>query len=283
MSGGDKLNWQNMGRGSFLRRAVRAPAGYKIVAVDSSNIEARVLDWLAGEDLSVYMTGDPYCALASKIYDKPVTEDDKAERMLGKIAKLGLGYGMGAMKFITTCKGWGVDIDPQFAEMVVDVYRNSNLRVKALWKRFNDIIPALATNKQGHVIDPRELLITDDMSIILPNGLKIMYPELSYDRKTREYSFYNGKSREKLYGGKITENVVQALARIIVIDQTLELSEHYPVSLTVHDEAVMVVPERDAEHAAQLSKDLFSTPPIWAPDLPLAAKASIGDTYADCK
>ena len=131
-SGRDKINFQNLQRGSELRKCLIAPDGYQVLVVDSSNIEARMLAWLAGQEdvLEVFRSGgDVYSDMASKIYGFPV--DKKAhptERFVGKTAVLGLGYGMSAKKFQLTLStgamGPRVDLSDEEALNVVKTYRS---------------------------------------------------------------------------------------------------------------------------------------------------------------
>jgi DNA polymerase len=293
MSGGDKMNWQNLTRGSVLRKAVRAPAGHVLVVVDSRNIESRVLDWLAGytEAIEAYRAfdrgegPDAYCLLATKIYGREITPEHKVERFVGKVAKLGLGYQMGASKFQLTAINMGVKISLSEAEKIVNIYRHTNPQIVNLWTAAQDALRYVASNAtQERYVDPRGLIRIHPGKLQLPNGLFIRYPELRSSSMYGEYEFLGGKTREKVYGGKVVENIVQALARIIVMEQTLAIAKAgYSVVLSVHDEVVVCVPEEDAEEAKGFMLSTMSTPPSWCRTLPVAAEAGVSVSYGEAK
>jgi DNA polymerase len=294
LSGGDKMNWQNMGRGGKLRDAVMAEDDKVSVVCDSSNIESRVLDWLAMQMDAVevyrkYDAGqgpDTYCVLAEKIYSRPITKaDNPDERQMGKIAKLGLGYGMGGPKFCgavrVQTKG-KVLIHDEEGRMVVSVYRSSHPEVVRLWRRAEDALGYIAKGVEGVAVDPRGVVVTCDEGLLLPNGLKIKYPELRHDG-AEGWTYFNGRSREKIYGGKIVENIVQALARIVVLDQTLAIHKYLPVVHSVHDEAVSVTDADDGKDAASFAVEQMRIPPAWGPDLPLNAESGFHQRYGRAK
>lgn len=294
LSGGDSMNWQNMGRGGKLRDAVMAEDDKVTVVCDSSNIESRVLDWLAMQMDAVevyrkYDAGqgpDTYCVLAEKIYSRPITKADSPdERQMGKIAKLGLGYGMGGPKFCgavrVQTKG-KVLIHDEEGRMVVSVYRSSHPEVVRLWRRAEDALGYIAKGVEGVAVDPRGVVVTCDEGLLLPNGLKIKYPELRHDG-AEGWTYFNGRSREKIYGGKIVENIVQALARIVVLDQTLAIHKYLPVVHSVHDEAVSVTDADDGKDAASFAVEQMRVPPAWGPDLPLNAESGFHQRYGRAK
>ena len=112
----------------------------------------------------------------------------------------------------------------------------------------------------------------------------LRYPGLCWDQVDGKSSitYQSRKGTIGLWGGVVVENVVQALARIIVGEQMIAINDHYRVALTVHDAAVVVVPEDEAEKASKTIVEIMSTAPEWAPDLPVACEAKIGATYGDC-
>jgi len=125
--------------------------------------------------------------------------------------------------------------------------------------------------------------VTGD-GIYLPNGLLIRYPKLRFDTEG-EKSQYKYKSRRgeiSIWGGAVVENVVQALARIVVGEQMLAINERYRVVLTVHDAAVIVVPEAVKDEAMSFIIEKMSTPPSWATTLPVACEAKYGHSYGEC-
>jgi DNA polymerase len=303
LSGGDKFNWQSMKRKSDLRNAVMAPAGHVVVVADSSQIEARVTDWLAGQDDMVEVFRrhdagqgpDPYCVLGEKIYGRVITkEDDPDERHLSKKAKLGLQYGMGWERFgltvrgeAKTAEGRPLILAPAFSLHVVEVYREAHYQVKKLWRRGEAALAEIAQGTVGVAVDFRGIVRTCTDGLIMPGGLKILFPDLQYDKAASEWTFWNGKSREKIYGPKVIENIVQCLARIIVFGQCLatqrEAAELARWVHSMHDEGIFVT---HAYYAPWLLGTLMRhmrTPPAWAADLPLNSEGGFHQRYGQAK
>lgn len=314
-SGGNKINLQNLPRGGELRRAILAELGWAIVVCDSSQIEARVLAWLAGETwlVEAFREGrDIYSEFASGIYGrhvdrkKPLTNEkgqylnkegqvvpskdmayfpDALEGFVGKVSILGLGYGMGALKFDHTLRsgamGPPVTLPEGMPAEVVQFYRRQNPNIVALWKKMDYIIFCMASGIEG-TFGP---LSYGKHYIRLPNGLFLHYPDLTgtYDDRGRltDASYETRKGRAKLYGGLLTENVVQALARIIVGDQMLEVYDlGYPIATMSHDEVVALAKIKVADKCFKQMLAIMHTPPTWAPDLPLAAEGGWAENYS---
>jgi|TARA_B110000977_G_scaffold59838_2_gene81312 DNA polymerase len=293
-SGGDKVNLQNLPRNGKLRAALTAPKGQLIVACDSSQIEARMVAYLAEQnDLlqSFRDANDVYSEFATDVYGKPVSKANKLERHVGKTAILGLGYGMGAPKFQASLKSGfpSVTVDEGEAKRVVDLYRNKNHNIVSLWNRCNHVIKGIAAGGSGQVCS---ILDYDADGIRMPNGLYIRYPALrrgedgfEYINTARAYKnmHMDNVSWTKIYGGKVVENITQAVARIVVAEQMVAIGQRYHVALQVHDEVVCVVDEDKAEEARDFMVDVMSTPPTWASDLPVACEADIGANYGEAK
>lgn len=269
-----------------LRDAIVAPPGHVLVVVDSSNIEARVLAWLAGQSDAIerFRTKqDPYCHMASVIYGRPITkEQDFQERHLGKTAVLGLGYGMGATKFKETCRQQGIEITEELATIVIGIFRNTYHRVVALWNTCYKHIAYMREGKQTWVVP--DLIYTDTNCFVLPSGRKIRYPKLTYVQQTGEWIYTRDNTNTRLYGGKCVENIIQAVARDIVMEQTLNIHcAGYKVVLSAHDEAVMCVPEEQAEECLRFSLQTMRMPPAWIVGLPLDAEGGYHSTYGGAK
>jgi DNA polymerase len=296
-SGGDKVNLQNLPRGGALRQSIQAPTGHSLVASDSSQIEARVVAWLAGETdlVRAFAEGrDIYSEFATDVYGKKVTKADKVERFVGKTCILGLGYGMGKDKFKSALKigmgGISVDVDIEEAERVVRLYRDKYPMIARLWKQGQEALDAMVKGRTYHLGTAQ--LLCDADGIHLPNGMKVIYPELRLG-EDNNYEYRNRYGFTKIYGGKLIENVVQALARIVVfdqmakIDQTLRKNDkpgkRAKVVLTVHDEVVAVVPDSDAANCMTMMMDYMKQAPSWCADLPVACEADIGKSYGDAK
>jgi DNA polymerase I-like protein with 3'-5' exonuclease and polymerase domains len=292
LAGADGINWQNMQRGGVLRDCISAPPGKVLVVADSRNIEARVDDWLAMQEdaIEVYRAYDAgegpdvYCVMASRLYGRTITPVEKKERQFGKVVKLACGYQMGYDRLRETARQYGIVISVSEAAVAIEVYRATHPMVKLLWARAQDAIGTLAQGTaKAKYVDPHHLLKIEQGAILLPNGMKIRYPELSHAAQ-EGWSFKSQRGeRTKLYGGKIVENVVQALARIIVLEQTLEIAQHTPAKLSVHDEAVFCVDEKEVDYTVQVCQEVMSKPPLWAPDLPVAVEVHTAVRYGDCK
>lgn len=289
-SGGNKMNLQNLKRGGELRRSILAPRGHVIVVADSAQIEARVLAWLAKQLDIVHAFAtkqDVYKLMASIIYGVPVDQVTKDQRFIGKICVLGLGYGMGPDKLQQTLKqgtmGPPVDISREECKRIVDIYRSKNREIKKLWKIMDGIIASMLT---GHASSYGPLSYGKGY-IQLPNGMFLQYYGLHGEAEVRygdivatEASYLTRNGRAKLYGGLLTENVVQALSRCIIAEQMLKISEKYRVVTMTHDEIVVICPKREAKKCLAELITIMATPPEWAPDLPLAAEGDYDDCYS---
>lgn len=289
-SGGNKMNLQNLKRGGELRRSILAPKGHVIVVADSAQIEARVLAWLAGQlDIvnAFAMKEDVYKLMASAIYGVPVDQVTKDQRFIGKICVLGLGYGMGHMKLQQTLKqgvmGPPVDISIEECKRIVNIYRSRNYKIRQLWKIMDGIIASMLTGTHGE-FGP---LTYGKGYIQLPSGLFLQYYGLHGEAEVRhddlvvnEATYLTRQGRSKIYGGLLTENVVQALARCIIADQMLEISKKYRVVTMTHDEIVVVCPKKDAKKCLADMLKVMSTAPEWAEGLPLTAEGGYDTSYS---
>lgn len=292
--GADKLNFQNLpSRGqnaNKLKKAILAPAGHVIIDCDSSQIEARVLAWFAGQDdlVKAFAEGeDVYKIMASAIYNKPREEIDKQERFVGKTTILGAGYGMGGAKFQAQLKTFGTSIELEEAERIVDTYRETYPHIKKLWSDGGKAIDAM--NKKKTIKWGKEGVITVGADgIIMPNGLVQRYPNLKKVKDTRDgntgmqYIYDSRKGVTKLYGGKLTENICQGLARCIIGEQMLRIARKYTVVLTVHDAVACIAPKAEAEKAMAYVMECMQYVPDWAQGIPLNCEAGYGDSYGDC-
>ncbi len=303
-SGGDKMNLQNLpARGNnTIRRALKAPAGQLLISCDSSQIEARMVAWLAEQhDLvgAFAENRDVYSEFASEVYGRTVTKADKIERFVGKTCILGLGYGMGAEKFRRTLEvgqgGISVKIELSEAERIVRLYRQKNHKIVALWQKCGHALGGILARQSGII---GKCVTYDEQGIKLPNGMYIRYPALRANANNYEYiadarqyrkavkdRVMTGEADDiswtKIYGGKATENVVQALARIVVAEQMVAIGQHYHVAFQVHDELIITAPATHASEAEQHLVEVMSTAPIWCADLPVACEAGHAENYGD--
>ena len=290
--GDDKINMQNLGRNSPLKRAILSPPGYLIIDSDSSQIEARTLAWLAGQDdlVAAFDRGeDVYKIMASAIYNKPVSDIYKDERFVGKTTILGCGYGMGAAKFQAQLKTFGVVMDLEECKRIIGVYRLTYPYITAFWKAAGKALQNIEYDQIAELGRDGVLKVEGKKGIKLPNGLYVKYPNirrLIKDDGSAEtvYDTKRGKATipNRIYGGKVTENVCQALARIIIGDQMLKIASKYKVVMTVHDAIACIVPDAEVERGVEFVELCMKLRPEWALDLPLACESGYGRSYGDC-
>jgi len=282
--GDDKLNLQNLPRKSLLKDAIISQEGYVLIDADSSQIEARIVAWLSGQNDLVNAferREDVYKNMASAIYNKAEEKIDSSERFVGKTTILGAGYGMGAGKFSIQLKTFGVEITDAEAARIIDVYRVRYPYIPRLWQEANSALSALQSKKVcqvGH--QPQALTITEN-GFLLPSGLFLNYPDLQQDQDG-QYSYASRRGRIKIYGGKVVENVCQALARCVIGEQMLRISKRYKVVLTVHDAVMAVVPEDEIKPAMLYIDECMKWRPKWAQELPLTCELGVGKSYGDC-
>lgn len=290
--GDDKLNLQNLPRNSMLKEAIIAPDGYMMIDSDSSQIEARTLAWLAEQNdlVDAFDRGeDVYKIMASAIYGKDVTEITKDERFVGKTTILGCGYGMGAKKFQTQLKNFNVAIDLDEATRIIDTYRATYPKITELWKSAASALKAVLQNQQTTLGRDGVLKIDGNSGVLLPNGLYLRYPNLrlleNEEGKTElVYDTKKGKAviPTRIYGGKVIENVCQALARIVIGEQMLMVAKKYRVVMTVHDAIACIAPTAQVHTALEYVEMCMRTRPDWGMDLPLNCEAGYGTDYGAC-
>ena len=285
--GDDKLNLQNLPRGSQLKHAIIAPHGYYIIDSDSSQIEARTLAWLAEQNdlVSAFEKGeDVYRIMASAIYNKPVEDITKDERFVGKTTILGSGYGMGPVKFQRQLQNFGVAIEMEEAKRIIDTYRTTYDWIPSLWNQANRALDAMYADMSEQLGRVGVLQVEGRKGIRLPNGLYLKYPNLRKSNDGYVYDTKKGKAMipTKIYGGKLIENVCQALARIIIGEQMLIIAKKYRVVMTVHDAIACVAPIAEIETAKEFVEICMRLRPDWAPDLPLNCEAGYGASYGSC-
>lgn len=296
-SGSDKVNFQNLPsrdkKKKTLKNAVLPPDGYVVINCDSSQIEARVLAWLAGQDdvVEQFAKGDDvYSVFASKVYNRTITKKDTEQRFVGKTCILGLGYGTGWKKLqhtLATAQPINVHLPDEECQQIVKLYRDVNSDIITLWKESDNALMELANwdvKSKPFYLGLHNALRVVKEGIELPNGLLIRYPELFLDTQevNSQYKYKSRKGEISIWGGAVVENVVQALARIIVAEQMLVINEKYRVALTVHDAAVIVVLEKEKDEAIEFIVQAMSTPPTWGPTLPVACEAKWGHSYGEC-
>ena len=279
---------------SCVRAMICAPKGMKLVVTDLASIEARVLPWLAGDEktLDVFRSGkDIYKHTACGIFNKDYSDIDGDMRFIGKVATLALGFQGGVNAFTTMGKNYGVEIDETLATETVKNYRRANKRIVSLWHTMNDgVMDVVGRTIKCKTVGQLLINLEDDwLTVRLPSGRKLTYYKpLNEDHESSgriKTTFmgvgFNRKfMRIDTYGGKIVENVTQAVARD-VLGANLSVIEAagYEIVATVHDEVVTLCPDEEQYNAPALSA-LLSTSPSWADGLPLDAKGFEGMRYS---
>tara|TARA_R110000796_G_scaffold9801_2_gene33222 strand:+ start:1458 stop:3284 length:1827 start_codon:yes stop_codon:yes gene_type:complete len=291
--GDDKINIQNLPsrgpNGKVLKRSMKAGEGFMLVDCDSSQIEARVLAWLAGQDdLVEAFTNkeDVYVKMAAKIYNVLEEEVTKEQRFVGKTTVLGAGYGMGAMRFQDQLQSYGVAISTKDARHIIKVYRAASPNICKLWRDAGTMLHELSHNKAVPIgAHPVLQPLGATQSVLLPSNLMMRYDGLKGTQNDGrvEYTYETRRGPTRIYGGKFVENACQALARCIIAEQMLLINNEYPPVLTVHDSIVVCVPENEVDEAQAFIEQCMRHVPEWAKGLPLDCESGAAKTYGDCE
>lgn len=310
-------NPQNLRRGGTLRKCIYAPEGFELGVADLSQIEARITLWLGmqitgpdGEEakaLKVMAEGhDIYCWFGTKIYGYEIKKGTK-ERQVAKSAVLGLGFGMGHVRFMEYCIIMGIkDMDEQFAKDIVALYRNTFVGVRKFWGQCKKALDLMIDGNTGHGLPLDKPLVRakldplfNEPCLMRPCGLAIKYPNLSIDAE-KQITYTDGVRTVKLFGGKVCENIVQAIAADIMRDQLVLMNRAYRVVMVTHDEVVCLIPEEDAdvkewvEEAgkyktvaqgafSETAERIMTVPISYMPGLPLAIECDTAVRYGDAK
>ncbi len=291
--GTEGINVQNFPRvdKSRMRFAVLAPPDHVVLAADLAQIEARITAWLAGQQdlLDAFRNGDDiYSQFATRAYGIETVKDrspeDKKRRFVGKTCILGLGFGMGAPRLKATLRKDGMKFELPDCHKFVNTYRDSFWKIPTLWTQLERYIPLMATGQGVATVGP---VTFAKHSIILPNGMALVYNNVRH-HKSEKYTGYvynfAGETRT-LWGGKVCENIVQALARILVMEHMLAIKQTIGLrpALQQHDELDYVVHEQYAEKVAAVITKLMRRAPSWAPDLPVNVEVNYGRSLGHCK
>jgi DNA polymerase len=340
-SKGSAINMQNLKRGSFLRKAIMAPDGYELVVGDLSQIEPRVLAWLADyEDmLDIFRAGgDPYAAFGAQMFNiSGLTKESHPDlRQSAKSALLGCGYGLGWASFAaqllvgflgappqrydkTFAKKLGVNAtyvqafldykdnlekmleiphtctDEELlthcvaAKKIIDIYRSTAYPVVGFWEMCSSLMVSALHGGHEHTY---KCITFRKEEIVLPNGMSLRYPNLRQVKERDEegkrtgplqWVYGEGDTETKLYAGKITNNIVQGVARIVMTDGMLRVDKRYPVKGTVHDELICVAPQEEAADAKTWVLAQMVMEPKYMPGIPLDAEGGHHQRYGLAK
>ena len=314
-------NLPKEGLGSKIRELITAPLGYVLVPVDLAQIECRITAWLAGEKvlLKAFADGaDLYSREASVIFGCEVRKPDKKRdteeqaaklgrlRAVGKSEVLGLGFSMGSLRFMN-----GLRADPNTAPLfdsgllsplrcreIVDRFRSEFSSIPALWKECENAFRRIARQGGTDWIYELKLQQVDDrVELRLPSGRTLRYPRLRLETTTKEVQYLNRDGEEtsftstgetlvygdniSLFGGKIVENIAQAIARDILVEAILRLEKRgIQIALHIHDEIIALCREEDGERVKAILIEELTRPIPWALGLPLGAEGGIARNLA---
>jgi len=291
-SGGDKMNWQNFRRGGAFGSGICVEAGNVIVTRDASQIECRMLNQVAGQEDVIEKfrrKEDPYVENASKFYGhevyKPKSNDPRrdemeAKRGFGKQLELSCGYGAGGASIVRTARrgSYGPPITLTEAEGVQarDIYREGHQWVVALWHSASAVLEAMANGEAFSWVGSH----VENKRLYLPSGLFLDYSTLHKD-ETGEWRVSTRNGEAKMYGPKLVENVIQAIARVHLGNAWLACRQAgLRVVSSEHDKLICVCRESEAEAAAAFLHQELCRPPTWMPDVPLDSEGYISHTYA---
>jgi DNA polymerase len=268
----------------LLRSMLVADEGHRLMFADYSAIEARVLAWVAGQNDLVETFrkgGDVYIEMASAIYNVGVESVTDKQRQVGKMAILGCGYGMGGKRFAEQCASMGIRVDEDEAKRIVAVYREKNNRIAQYWRDVeNDFVEMV--KDAGRV---------GSVKLPLPSGRLLTYhnPRIIQRetpwgamRDTAQVDTLNSVTRQWvsqiIWGGLLTENVVQATARDLMATAMMALElKGYNVILSVHDEIICEV--TDDFGSLEEMIEIMTRCPSWAQGCPINAEGKEGKRY----
>lgn len=267
----------------LIRTAFIPSPTNRFIITDFSAIEARVIAWLAGEEntLQAFRDGkDLYCETASRMFAVPVEKhgENAHLRQKGKIAVLACGYSgsVGALKAMGALR---MGIEETELKPIVDAWRSANPRIVQLWADVDEAAIRAVTTRQPTEL--RQLVFSHEEGILfiaLPSGRRLAYvkPELDKNRFGGTSITYSGVTNARkwgpieTYGGKLVENIVQAIARDLLINAMYQVSQAgYRIVMHVHDEIIIDHPQ--AAGSVEEVCQLMSQPPTWALGLPLDA------------
>jgi hypothetical protein len=320
LSGEWQMNPQNMPtvRGSKgkskLRQSLVVGPDEVVVTCDLSQIEARLSAWICGCKKLVdefAQNKDPYSQLATDIFGYPVNRKLKdaagelifpIEGFIGKTGILGLGYAAGKDKFDTmvtqTARKDGLDISKIYnrslGDKAVDSYRKRYWEIPRGWNILNQMLStAWLSGSHAQKFGP---VVISYGNVLLPSGLSLRYadPKSGIDPDTgyTEFRYRYGKFWHRIYGAKLLENIVQALARIVVMNAALRIRDRglhtvnpgdYRFRLQAHDELVFVVKKINLDSAKKIILEEMRRRPSWAPDAPIDAELGFGANYGEAK
>ena len=283
----------------LIRTAIVAKEGYTLCVADFSAIEARVIAWLSGETWrqKVFAEGgDIYCASASSMFGVPVVKHgvNGHLRQKGKVAELALGY-QGGVNALKAMGALDMGLTEEELPNIVELWRQASPKIKELWYTVEKAAVYTVTTGNPMTIDHGITfrLEVDPfygyryMTIELPSGRKLFYPDPhiklnNFDKEAVHFKTQvnNAWVTESTYGGKLVENITQAVARDCLALTLVRLSGNgLPAIMHIHDEAVIEVPKDEADEYLDIVEKTFALPIPWAEGLVLTAAGFTNDYY----
>lgn len=283
----------------LIRTAIIAKDGYTLCVADFSAIEARVIAWLSGETWrqKVFAEGgDIYCASASSMFGVPVVKHgvNGHLRQKGKVAELALGY-QGGVNALKAMGALDMGLTEEELPNIVELWRQASPKIKDLWYTVEKAAVYTVTTGNPMTID-RGITFRLEvdpfygyryMTIELPSGRKLFYPDPhiklnNFDKEAVHFKtqLNNAWVTESTYGGKLVENITQAVARDCLALTLMRLSKNgLPAIMHIHDEAVIEVPKDEADEYLDIVEKTFALPIPWAEGLVLTAAGFTNDYY----
>jgi DNA polymerase family A len=275
-------NWQN--GVEEINTCIHAPEGYLLASPDASQIECRILNYVAGQEdkIEQFRRGeDPYTGVASEFYGFLVNKNDHpTERQVGKVLELQCGYGSGAAKIASTLRmRAGIVLTEDEALRARDAYRATHRDVVQLWWEAGNVLTMLAEGLK-YQWGPVEI---GDRRLILPNGTWINYETLEWHRAEDGDGYWRLQTRRgwsKMYGAKLVENLIQALARVVVGRAMVRIARRgYKIFNMRHDDIGVLIPRESAAEHLQVCIEEMRAPAAWLPGCPLDAEGSLSERY----
>jgi DNA polymerase I-like protein with 3'-5' exonuclease and polymerase domains len=291
-SGVDGINLQNLPRTSELRRAMCAPAGYKIVVSDLSNIELRLAYWFAKsyKQIELIKQGvDLYKQSASEIMNVPYDEVDKDLRFIFKVVNLSGIYGVGANKMHAILTQGGVEKGLQEIKDIVYNYRAVNTELIEAWNNAGVMLESVKNGQLYSMGNGGIIKSVPKEGMMKANGMMLGLPNLRKLQTERGEAWVYDKLMgrtiipEYIHSAKTFQRCIQSLARDIIAEQMINVAKKYRVVMTVHDELVMLCKESEVDNCVSYVKECMTTAPVWCSDLPLDCEVGVGDNYMDAK
>jgi len=284
---------------SALRGCIVPEPGNALFVADFSQIEARVVAALAGQDdiLRVFASGlDVYRYTVAGVKNKDMADTTDHERQLGKVLVLACGFGMSAPKFRDTAEGYGVHLSEAEAQHAVGSWRNQNNKIVRFWwdcdRAAKDVIRRFQDGKPVKPIRVRDVefaMWRGHMLVKLPSGRVLTYRDariIKDDQGRDQISYmginqYNQKwERLRTYGGKLVENFTQAVARDVMAEAIMAADNRgLPITLLVHDEIIGEIGGALGQWALDTLEQIMRTPPKWMPHLPVDCEGWVGTRY----